>query len=461
VKGLALWVLLLVIACPVAAMGGQVEKAMKGLEEERLEAVRAREAATHRIAAERKALKAKISSLREEIHRLKGEIEGLKATFSASERQLEDLHRQQSDLEQQIKELEGTVRGAAKDLEALFRHSLTSPEVPDRFERLERLLDERRFPGFEDIKALVELAFEEMELSGRIVKRKGAFISPEGELVQGEILRLGKFTAYWRRDGEVGPLVYGKENRQLFALAGRLPWWVRWNVKHYMDGKAEAVYLDPSGGAALKYVVRRPGLYEHLRSGGPIVIPILLIALAAFFIVLERSLFFLRRIRSPRVVFDRALELAREGRWQECQELLQGQGNHPTARVMLALLRERGNPREVLEAALEEALLKEQMRLSHLLPGLRVLGTVAPLLGLLGTVVGIISTFRSITLYGTGDPRMMAGGISEALVTTEVGLAVAIPVMLLYSFFDSRAERLSVEMEERAVALMGFLEAAE
>jgi len=456
-----LGVLILALVQPVAAGGGRVEEVLKGLEQDRLEALREKRSSVDRIAAERKALKAKIASLTEEVRRLRGEVRGLEANFSALRQQLEDLRRQQSDLEQQMKEFEGIVRGAAKDLEALFRHSLSSPEAPQRFERLGRLLDERRFPGLEDIRALVELAFEEMELSGRIVKRKGDFISPEGKLVQGEVLRLGEFTAYWRREGEVGPLVYGKENRRLLALSGSLPWWVKRNVKRYMDGKAEAVYFDPSGGAALSYAMRRPNLYEHLRSGGPIVIPILLIALAAFLIVLERSLFFLRRLKAPRGVFDRALELARSRRWQQCQELLEGQGDHPTARVMLALLKERGNPREVLEATMEEVLVREQMRLSHLLPGLRVLGAVAPLLGLLGTVVGIISTFRSITLYGTGDPRMMAGGISEALVTTEVGLAVAIPVMLLYSFFDSRAERLSTEMEERAVALMGFLEAAE
>jgi biopolymer transport protein ExbB len=106
---------------------------------------------------------------------------------------------------------------------------------------------------------------------------------------------------------------------------------------------------------------------------------------------------------------------------------------------------------------LQEAILKELPRLERFLPALNVIAAVAPLLGLLGTVTGMIGTFHVITLYGTGDPRLMAGGISEALVTTMVGLAVAIPVMLIHAFLRRRIEHIVGDMEEKALAMSNII----
>jgi biopolymer transport protein ExbB len=106
---------------------------------------------------------------------------------------------------------------------------------------------------------------------------------------------------------------------------------------------------------------------------------------------------------------------------------------------------------------LQEAILKELPRLERFLPMLNIMGAVAPLLGLLGTVTGMIGTFRVITLYGTGDPRVMSGGISEALVTTMFGLAVAIPIMLIHTFLNRRIEHVVGDMEEKAVALTNII----
>ena len=97
-------------------------------------------------------------------------------------------------------------------------------------------------------------------------------------------------------------------------------------------------------------------------------------------------------------------------------------------------------------------------RLERFLAILAIFGAIAPLLGLLGTVTGMIDTFRVITLYGTGDPRMMSGGISEALITTELGLAVAIPIMLFHTFLSRRVDHLVGDMEEKAVALTNIIQ---
>ncbi len=124
---------------------------------------------------------------------------------------------------------------------------------------------------------------------------------------------------------------------------------------------------------------------------------------------------------------------------------------------MRAGLLARHENREVLESILQEAILKELPRLERALPLLNIMGAVAPLLGLLGTVTGMIGTFEVINIYGTGDPRMMSGGISVALVTTMLGLTVAIPIMLLHTYLNRQVEHIIGDMEEKSVTLTNII----
>ena len=121
--------------------------------------------------------------------------------------------------------------------------------------------------------------------------------------------------------------------------------------------------------------------------------------------------------------------------------------------MLAAGLEVREADRETQESVLQEAILNQLPRVERGMAVLAVLGAIAPLLGLLGTVTGMIETFRVITLYGTGDPKLMSGGISEALVTTELGLAVAIPIMLCHTFLSRRVSHIVGDMEEKAVQL--------
>jgi biopolymer transport protein ExbB len=125
--------------------------------------------------------------------------------------------------------------------------------------------------------------------------------------------------------------------------------------------------------------------------------------------------------------------------------------------VIKAGLAARQEDRETLESTLQEAILHELPTVQRGIAMLAVLGAVAPLLGLLGTVTGMIDTFRVITLFGTSDPKLMSGGISEALVTTELGLAVAIPIMLCHTWLSRRSDHLIGDMEEKAVQLTNVI----
>ena len=177
----------------------------------------------------------------------------------------------------------------------------------------------------------------------------------------------------------------------------------------------------------------------------------------ALIIALERMIFLRRVHANTDSVMGKVNELALEGKWQECDKIAKDKKGRPAYNVLKTGLCARAEERETLESVLQEAILKELPRLERFLPTLNIMGAIAPLLGLLGTVTGMISTFHVITLYGTGDPRMMSGGISEALVTTMLGLSVAIPIMLMHTFLSRRVDHIIGDMEEKAVALTNII----
>ena len=128
--------------------------------------------------------------------------------------------------------------------------------------------------------------------------------------------------------------------------------------------------------------------------------------------------------------------------------------NNPLGRVLLASEKHKDSDLETLELKLGEAILKETPALTKALLFLKIIAVVAPLLGLLGTVTGMINTFQVITLFGTGDPKLMAGGISQALVTTVQGLSVAIPTVLLHTLVTGRSRKITHVLQEQSAGII-------
>ena len=203
----------------------------------------------------------------------------------------------------------------------------------------------------------------------------------------------------------------------------------------------------------------RTVLHSRRRSSraAPVVWPILGIGLLALLIAIERTLYLNRVHANTDRLMGRVNQLAGAGDWAGCENVLAPEEGKPVCNVLRAGLGAVNEKRETLESVLQEAILKELPRLERFLPALNIMGAVAPLMGLLGTVTGMIETFQAITLYGAGDPRMMSGGISEALITTMLGLAVAIPIMLVHTFLRRRLEHIVGDMEEKAVAMSNII----
>ncbi len=165
----------------------------------------------------------------------------------------------------------------------------------------------------------------------------------------------------------------------------------------------------------------------------------------------------MRQRKGSRTFYDKFMEAAQKADWQACRNLLANNGKSPASRVLARLIKEQGQGPDVLEATLQESMLEEMPRLERYLSTLQVLAVISPLLGLLGTVTGMINTFQVITVFGTGDPRLMSGGISEALVTTQAGLGVAIPIMLIAHFLKRRVAGVLDDMDAKGTAFTALL----
>ncbi|MCK5915806.1 MAG: MotA/TolQ/ExbB proton channel family protein, partial [Deltaproteobacteria bacterium] len=347
----------------------------------------------------------------------------------------------------------GVVRVGARDLLSLLENSPVSGDRPGRSQPVREILADNTYPGMGEIKLVADLYLDEISKSGEIKRSQNHFIGLDGHQAQGDIVRFGALSTIYRSsvDKSCGYVVYGPENDKLLAVS-KPGWGVARNLKKFIAGESDAVYLDFSGGDAVRRLALTPSAWERLCSGGILVWPILLVGLVALLFSLERF-FFLSRVKSNTdKVMGKIIELVRAGEFAQSLELVENKKG-PVFRVLAAGLAARKATREVLESVLEEAILKELPRLEKFLPTLQVLAAIAPLLGLLGTVTGMINTFQVITVYGAGDPRMMSGGISEALITTKLGLTVAIPIILLHTWFARRVDVIIGDMEEKSVSL--------
>ena len=221
----------------------------------------------------------------------------------------------------------------------------------------------------------------------------------------------------------------------------------------FVDGKGDAMPFDPTLGMAHKIAETEETLLEHIKKGGPIMVPIFALAGAALLVALYKwvTMFFVRMPSERRVrevlkavsVGDKSVVVGLTGRMKG-----------PMGRMLSSGAQALGAPREMVEEQMFEVMHRTQVRMQSMLPFVAISAAAAPLLGLLGTVTGIMNTFSMIEIYGTGDVKTLSGGISEALITTEYGLIVAIPSLLLHAYLASKARKISNRMETTGIAFL-------
>jgi biopolymer transport protein ExbB len=197
-------------------------------------------------------------------------------------------------------------------------------------------------------------------------------------------------------------------------------------------------------------------VFEFVKSGGWLMLPIIACSIAALGIVLER-LWTLRRKRvMPEHLMKQILQLHEENKLDRA-DLNKLRGSSPLGRILAAGMVNRNHSKEVMKEAIEEVGRQVVHELERYLNTLGTIASISPLLGLLGTVIGMIEVFSVIVTAGVGDPGVLAGGISKALITTAAGLSVAIPSLMFHRFLSGQIDRLVFGMEEQALKLVEIM----
>ena len=342
-------------------------------------------------------------------------------------------------------ELFGHLQSSAGEAAVQFSGSLTSPQYGlDRVDFLNSLTSKMsettELPTIREIEGLWYELQREMVASGQVVSFDTTVIDVDGESSTCNVTRVGLFNAVC--DGKY--LEYVAATGQ-YAFLPRQPEgrYTRTanNIASAGAGEQVTFGIDPTGptgGSLLANLIQTPSLTERLAQGREIGYAIVFVGLLGTLLALYK-LYVL-------YVTGRAV------RKQSKSKALNS--NNPLGRVLKVGEEHFSKDIDTLELKLAEAIMAERPDIERYIGVVKIISVVAPLAGLLGTVTGMIVTFQQITLYGTGDPKLMAGGISQALVTTVLGLLVAIPTTLLHSFANSSAREIVGVLEEQSTGIL-------
>lgn len=227
-------------------------------------------------------------------------------------------------------------------------------------------------------------------------------------------------------------------------------------IRAVINGAQAGLPVDVTAGDAIKLKEAQVSFFEHVKKGGFVIIPLLAVGAVALVLIIWKTVeLSLIRVHGGDTV-SRVMAMARAGDLEGARQAQQAI-NEPLGSLVMEALRHHDSPRDHLEEIMHEHVLGCLPKLERHLGILAVLGAVAPLLGLLGTVTGMIHTFQLVTIFGTGDARLLSGGISQALVTTEFGLAIAIPVLLAHAFLARRARTIVATLERTTVGMINDL----
>jgi biopolymer transport protein ExbB len=322
----------------------------------------------------------------------------------------------------------------------VFEQSVISAQYPDREEFLRTLASAKALPSISELERLWYEMQREMTATGRVVKYTGPVVQADGTTKPAEIVRVGPFTV--ASNGAY--LSYLPALKNLAVLARQPPSTFRnaeENLQEAKEGYVRAV-ADPGRGVLVQLYGERPNVIERIRAGQEVGYVIILVGLigAACWVY---QLFF--------------LITARIKVRNQMRNLDHPSDDNPLGRVLLAF---KGDPNrssddaEVAELRIEEATVREIPKLERFQSLLRLAVAAGPLLGLIGTVIGMIITFQSITESGSSDPKLMAAGISQAMIATVLGLGIAIPLLFANAVLTSISKQITSLLDEQSSGLL-------
>ena len=381
-----------------------------------------------------------LNNMRAERARLEARSDTLEAEFNTNNEQLDVLRTQRESSLGDLKDLFGAMQQVVGETSAAFETSLVSAQIPNRGARFAEMSPKlanqsNQLVSAADVDTLWKTMFEEMVQQGKVAKFTTNVATASGASEPQEVVRVGAFNLI----GDGKYLTYGKggvaelprqpDGRYLSSASSLFG----------ASGEGANFALDPTSGRLLEAAVENPSIVERMHQGGTIGYIILGVGAFAVLIAFWRII----------TLMGVAAAVNKQAKNPDSPT-----SNNPLGRVLKAVTDNPTNDTEAMELRLSEAIMKETPKLTAWLMFLKIVSVVAPLGGLLGTVWGMIETFQAITLFGAGDPQLMAGGISKALVTTVCGLVVAIPTVLLHTAAASRAKRVEEILEEQSAGMI-------
>ncbi|GJL83867.1 MAG: biopolymer transporter ExbB [marine bacterium B5-7] len=412
-----------------------LDQVLNAVRTERREVSQENRERIQRFQSQRNQQQALLTQVRNQVAAENARSTQLEATMEENKEAISELDQELASKQGEFQELFGAARSAAADLNAQVDRSLISAQFPGRGAGLNELARTEKLPTEEQLRDLWEVMIQQMAEQGKTVTFDSRIIQANGEAAEATITRIGPFVAF--SNGKY--LTYNDGRLQFLARqpSGAITGAASAVARATGDGFVRGA-IDPSLGTLLGLVVETPTLRERVDQGGPVGYTIIVVSLIAM--ALGAFKWF-----SLTMVAGAVKSQVRRKKASKA---------NPLGRVMLAYENTASNDVETVALKLDDAILKEVPKLEGGLNLVKVVAAVAPLLGLLGTVIGMINTFQAITLFGTGDPQIMASGISTALVTTVLGLVFAIPLLLLHSFASGAAKRVTQILEEQAAGII-------
>lgn len=444
------WVTLAVgcIALPaVAALAAQAQQASSGQPnslQQLLQQVQADlqqqtkqdEARIHKFLQAKDHQQALLNQAKEELAHQNALSKKLQSNFDANEKKLSNLTSTLHAREGNMGEVFGIVRQTAGEFKSTLDNSIISAQYPNRSQFAAKMAASHALPSIHDLKKLWYEMLQEMTQQGQVSKYKTQVTLTNGSHVDKDVVRVGAFNTVMGSQY----LNYLPETGALVVLARQPAGRFTSSAGHlYRTSSGMAGFgIDPLRGQLLSLFIQKPTFPQRIQEGGPIGDSILVIFGIAILFVLERLIM---------------LSIT-NGKIRKQLKSDKPNKNNALGRVLAVYDESRSDDVETLTLKLDEAIMKEVPTLEARQGIIQLVAAIGPLLGLLGTVVGMIETFTSITLFGTGNPAYMAHGISTALVTTVEGLITAIPLVALHGYIQSRSRKLVQILEEQAAGII-------
>lgn len=418
----------------VYAQTSAVDELLQSIRRQGLEDSKINQQRERQFIQQRDKQQALLTNTKQQLSALEKQRDQLKAIFNQQEKQLSKL---ESELHQRLGvlgELFGVARQVAGDALGEFQSSLITSQYGNRVVFVKEISKSKSLPSIEDLENLWYLLQQEVIESGRVTGYQASVVNQDGQTVTEDIVRVGAFNAF----NQNGFLKYMPETGEFSELH------VQPGSEYFSEldslktaTQPIAVGVDPTRGALTALLVQLPGVWERVKHGKLVGYIILLIGVVGLFVAVYRYISLtssLKKIQLQKSVKEISTD-------------------NPLGRVLNVFVKNKQLQPAILEKKLDEAVLQEIPHLEAAISTIKILAVIAPLLGLLGTVTGMIGTFQSITLFGSGDPKLMSSGISQALVTTVLGLSVAIPLIFLHSLVMSKCKACVLILEEQSAGI--------